>query len=108
MSLFAEYLREREGKEIVESDRGFATFQVLNNECYIEDIYVVPEYRQTGEAAKMANQIAEQAKTRGCVRLLGSVVPTARGSTTSLKVLLAYGFRLLRSDNNFIVLSKDL
>lgn len=107
-SLYSSYIYEREGKEIVESEKGFATYNYINNGCYIQDIYVKPEFRKEGIASKMADQIAEIAKSKGYKKLFGSVCPSANGSTESLKVLLAYGFKLSESSNNFIILEKDL
>lgn len=106
MSLFAEYIKERTDKDILENDKGFATYYFINDSCYIEDIYVKPEFRQSGEASNLANEIVKIAKDKQCNRLIGSVVPSAKGSTSSLKVLLAYGFQLDSSLNDFIVMSK--
>lgn len=108
MSMFYNYTKERAVKDIVENDMGFATFVFNGAECYIEDIYVVPEHRCKGAASKLADIIASVAKDRGCKYLTGSVVPSAKGSTESLKVLLAYGFKLLKSEPNIIYFVKEL
>lgn len=108
MSLYAQYIKEREGKHILENEHGYATYMISGQECYIEDIYVVPEMRKSGVGAALADAITVEAKERGCKWLLGSVIPVANGSTTSLKVLLAYGFRLLKSEQNLIVMVKEI
>ena len=109
MSLYGSYIKEREDKEIIEDSRGFATYQFLDyDRCYIESIYVQPDFRNTNLASEMADKIAIIAKERGCTKLVGSVSPTANGATASLKVLLAYGFQLESSSNNLIVFVKDL
>lgn len=109
MSTFGDYIKERQGKEIIEDDRGFATFQFLDDaRCYIEDIYVRPDFRKRGVAKDMADKVAERAKSVGCKTLWGSVVPTAKGSTDSIKVLLAYGMSLDSSAVNLILFKKDL
>jgi len=107
-SLFSQYIQQREGKSIIETDIGFATYSFTNDSVYIEDIFVVEEHRDSGEASKMADAIVAEAKERGCKKLYGSVSPSARGSTSSLKVLLAYGFKLESASNNFIVFSKGI
>lgn len=108
MSLFRDYILERGGKEIIESEKGFATYYYINDGCYIEEIFVKPEFRKSGEASKLANEISEIAKSKGCSNLYGTVCPSANGSTNSLKVLLAYGFKLDSSINNLIVMKKEL
>jgi GNAT superfamily N-acetyltransferase len=75
---------------------------------YLEDIYILPEYRKNSIASTIANEIASLAKAKGCTRMLGSVIPTANNSTDSLKVLMAYGMKLDSCTNNFILLSKGI
>ena len=108
MSLYGEYIKEREGKGIVESEVGFATY-IFNtdNSCYIVDIYVKPEHRRTRAAYSLGEQIAFIAKERGCNKLYGSVVPSLKNSTESLKFLIACGFKLDKCQNDFIVVSRE-
>lgn len=108
MKMFADYIKERENKECLYSAKGFATFLFEKETCYIENIYVKPEFRKEGEASRLADEIADIAAKKGCKLLMGSVSPLANGSTDSLKVLLAYGFKLVSSTNNFIILSKEI
>lgn len=107
-SLYAQYIKEREGKRIIESDNGFATYQIHGDECYIEDIYVVPRHRRGKVASQLADSVVEDAKKQGCKILTGSVVPSTRGSTTSLKVLLGYGFSLWKCEHDFILFRKEI
>jgi ribosomal protein S18 acetylase RimI-like enzyme len=109
MSTYGNYIKEREGKEIIEDSLGFATYQFLDdNRCYIENIYVIPDHRNSNVASSYADKITEIAKERGCTKLIGSVCPTTSGATASLKVLLAYGFSLDSCLNNIIIFSKDI
>jgi len=107
-SHYGNYIRERLGKDIIEDEYGFATFYFIGDGCYIEDIYVDADHRKGGHASKYADQIAAKAKELGYTKLYGTVVPTAKGSTESLKVLLAYGFRVDSAANNVIALVKVL
>lgn len=109
MSLFKEYLEERTNKEVLETDTGFAVFSFPNPQTiYIEDIYTQKDKRCTYHATILANKIVNIAKERGCTEMWGSVVPTANNSTISLKVLLAYGFKLKSSTDNFILMTKEI
>lgn len=115
MSLYSEYILEREGKRTVENEKGFATytFDVRSQtddipRCYIETIYIKPEFRNSGAAKELADRIVIEACRVGCKFLLGSVSPSTKNSTDSLKVLLAYGFKLDSSDKNFILFSKEI
>lgn len=108
MSLYGDYIKEREDKEIIEDQYGFATFVFLPEHCYIVDIYVKPEFRKQNIASKYADQITVMARERGYSKLLGSVAMKAHGVTTSLRVLLAYGFKLQESNADMIYLVKEI
>ncbi len=110
MSMYAEYLTERTNDQILENEYGFATYRFLENckTVYIVDIYVVPEMREKGIAADMANQIEKIAKEKGCTDMIGTVLPSAKGSNTSLAVLLSYGMKLHSAAQDAIILRKDI
>lgn len=109
MSLYANYIRERTNDEIIETDTGFATYRFLNEkQVYLVDIFILPEHRKLGDASAISDSICRLAKERGCTELLGSVVPSTKGSTESLKVLLAYGMRLDSAANDLIIFKKDI
>jgi GNAT superfamily N-acetyltransferase len=110
MSLYAEYLRERTRDEIFETPEGFATYRYVNDgkSVYIIDLYTTPEVRKLGVASAIADCIAEKAKAKGCLEMLGTVVPSTRNSTISMKVLLAYGMELQSADRDLIIFRKEI
>lgn len=109
MSLYADYIKERLGDEIYECEDGFATYRFLNDrQVYLVDIYVTPEKRRLGFAGSIADVVAVKAKEKGCVEMIGTVVPSAKTSTSSLRALLGYGMVLQSSSNDLIVLKKDI
>lgn len=108
MSLYGEYIKERLNREIIENDKGFATYYFLNDSCYIENIFIKKEFRHSGEASSLADQISQIAKEKKCNQLIGTVMPSANNSTDSLETLLAYGFKLSNSIQDFIVMVKEL
>ena len=65
MSNFGAYILEREGKYILEDERGFATYTYLQDCVYIEDIYVRPEFRKQGVGSQWADAICIEAKENG-------------------------------------------
>lgn len=107
MSLYADYVWEREGFETIEDEYGFATFKVDGEGCYIRDIFVSKTMRCTAHASGYADQIAGKARERGCTYLTGSVFADCDG-TASLKVLLAYGFKLSHALDDMIYFRKEL
>lgn len=110
MSLYAKYLTERTNDRILEINHGFATYRILPEQkaVYIVDIFVDSDFRKAGTASQMADEIAKIAKKEGCTKMLGSVVPSTKNSTASLKVLLAYGMTLQWSTQDFVVFEKEI
>lgn len=110
MSLYADYLKERTDDKIIETENGFCTYRYINDgkSVYIIDIYTIPELRQTNYASSLANEVVMEAKANGCTELLGTVVPSTKNSTVSLKVLMGYGMTLYSANQNLIVFRKEI
>jgi GNAT superfamily N-acetyltransferase len=108
MSLYGDYIKERLNREIFETSLGFATYEITGEECYIVDVFIKEEARKTGHGSWIADKIKEIAKERGCKYLTGSVVPSSNGSTESTKALLAYGFKIHSSKDDFIIFTKEI
>ncbi len=110
MSLYADYLAERTTDRIIENESGFVTYRYINDgqTVYIVDIYTVKDARQKGVGTFLAEIVADEARENGCKEMIGTVVPSTKGSTTSLMVLIAYGFKLKSAGNDFIIFTKEL
>ncbi len=107
-SLYAQYIAERQGKYIIENDKGFATYFFVASGIYAEDVYIRPEFRRTKAASQFGDQIAQIGRTKGFNKMYGSVKPSTNGATDSLKFLLSYGFKLLESASDAIILVKEI
>lgn len=109
MSLYSSYLRERSNDLIMEKNHAFATYRYLDEiTVYIIDIYTDPEFREGRVATAIADEIVLEAKARGCTKLIGTVIPSMKNSTTSLKVLLGYGMTLKCTSPDLIVFEKEI
>lgn len=109
MNDYVAYLKEREGLEVLsEPGLGFVTYKIQDGECYLQDIYVVPEKRKSGMGSVLANVVADRAKRAGCEWLVGSVSPSAAGSHDSLLILLAYGMTLKKAEKDMVYFAKRI
>lgn len=108
MNQLAAYLKERQGVDSIIRDEGFATYKINGEECYLQDIFVYPDYRKKGIAAEMADDIARIAISRGCKYMTGSVDTTAKGAHESVLVLFAYGFKIHSAVQYGIFFRKEL
>ena len=106
--MYVEYLKEREGAEVLELPEGFAVIKQLPDCLYLQDIYVKPEFRKTGIGRSMLEVVEQSAKNLGYSKVLGSCSPLASGSTGSLKAMLACGFELSSCEKDLIFLVKKV
>lgn len=109
MSLYANYIKERQGDETVEVDEGFATYRFPDAETvYLVDLYVLPDYRAKGLARLMGDRVAAIARKRGCKYMIGSVSLAARGAGSGMRVLLAYGMEPVSCGDGAVFFRKEI
>lgn len=110
MSFYADYLKEKTVDSIIETDYGFATYRYINEgrSVYIIDLYIVPEERKNGRASALAEMICKEAKAKGCIDLMGSVIPSNKGSSASVDVLRSFGMDLQSASQDFIAFRKAI
>lgn len=106
--MYFDYIKEREGISSIVTDNGFITYEIQNDLCSINDLYIKPEFRQTKEALGLALAVEDVAKKAGCKKLIGFIYPELKGATRSIKVQIDFGFKLLTIDGERIVLQKEL
>lgn len=110
MSLWAEYIKERNGMGSIETEFGFMTFGFPSKEeCFIEDCYIVPAHREKGHGKVLLKKIEEIAKQNGCKYLTSFVIPSVN-STASVSMLaqLRTGFKIWGIYQNKIAMRKEL
>lgn len=109
MKLFKSYLEEKmPNRRVIFNEHGFIIYNLVKTECYIEELYVVPEFRQQKIATKLADEVAAIAKEAGCYYLSAQVPVENLDSAQSLRVQLAYGFKLHSANDNVIILTKEI
>ena len=109
MEWYRDFCLEFNDDQVLWDENGWVQFRYLNEkQAYIVNIWIKPECRLTGGASALADGVVEHAKAQGCTELVGTVVPSAKSSTASLKVLLGYGMRLDSSANDLIMFKKEI
>ncbi len=108
MTLFAQYVENRNAGHVLEWAQGFIWYEIQGTECYAKEVYVAPEARNTGLVRDMEAELIGIAREAGCTTVSGSVIPSNPTSTESLKFMLAMGYRLRSASANFISFVKEL
>lgn len=103
LDLFAEYVLEREGGILLKHTHGFAIYKDYSPQLgYLQDVYVVPDFRQTGIGQELLQQAIDIAKKSNKIALLTSTDTAANGATESAIAILKSGFKILKLDNTVI------
>ena len=109
-SLYSQYILEREGKEIIEDEEGFATYCDCEDGpgIYIADVFVTKNARKKNKAHSYFNQIEEIARGKDKTFLRTTVESALPGWEISLKALLCNNFNIKRRDGTFIYLEREI
>jgi hypothetical protein len=108
VSLYAKYIKEREDFEIIEDEKGFVTFFFNESSVFVRDLYIAEEHRGFEVLLDLSNRLETLVQERGFKLLIGQVVPSMKGATRSMKALLKLGYEIHSSDNEKIVMVKEL
>lgn len=109
MDMGLEFLKEQTGSEFFVNEKGFVEYCFPNDqECYIPNIYVKPEFRREGAAKCLADKVAVIARGLGIKSLIGSVTLSARNVDRSIDVLRGYGMSLHSASPSMLIFKKEL
>lgn len=105
--MYREFFEEL-GTKVIETEYGWANYLYTGESCYVENVYIKPEFRKKGMASAIVDTIAKMAKENGCSNLLTTTNTKKDGVERSIQVILSYGFKYLRSDEGSIWYYKEL
>jgi GNAT superfamily N-acetyltransferase len=109
-SLYAQYVKEREGLDLLEKEEAFLTYTINADQGYIfiQDLYVIPEKRRSQVASQLADEVVSIAVQQGCSILYGQVDTRANQWERSAKVLEGYGMSAFKTENSMIYFKKNI
>lgn len=90
-SLYAQYVKEREGLDTYETSDGFVIYKIHNNWVFIQDIFVKRESRRGRIASQIADTVVNKALEMGAKSLISHVDIKANNWQDSKKFIEAYG-----------------
>lgn len=104
MQKYANYLKEREGMDLIESNEGFVVYTVYNdiNTLYIAEIFVEKEYRGSLAAYRLYQKCIKAAKENYCDRILGTVDISTVGYELSERLMKRLKFEFQKKQGNLI------
>lgn len=107
-TLYAKYIYEREGAQIIENENGFITYKIINGECVVLDICVEKQSRGQGVFKKLFVELYSSAVKSGCEYITAKVYIKDPNHHTTLIAAFSVGGRLVGGNSEFVVLALKL
>lgn len=108
MSLYAQFVREMAGGEVIETDAGFISYLIEGEVCRFQELFVKADARGTGLHKSLWNAMIATCKQRDVKRVVWVVDTKQLNPTPRLIMYLRWGARVKDAQNNCIVLEYDL
>jgi predicted GNAT family acetyltransferase len=105
-TLYFEYVKEREGSEVVYNDDGFMIYKISGTVVLIAEAYT--RSRGKGVAQKLLAEVIENAKEKGCTHAECHIWMKTKNPTVSLRAALGSGFILYDVMQDLVILRKEL
>ena len=109
VSNYRKYVEEQlPNRFVYENEYGFLTYNINEEVCQLEEIYIKPEYRRQGKASEFYERMEELAIEKNCNTLLGSIIIGTNNAEGSMKCLFKNGFTLSHTKDIVIFLTKKI
>jgi len=108
MSLYAEYIRERESLEIIEHEDGFVTYKIVGKECFLADMYVRPHQRGNSLFKRLIYELCKIARANKCDHISTNIHTLDVNCSRAIKAALKVDFSIINANNGTILLVKKL
>lgn len=107
-TLYAKLIAERANGKVIEDEFGFLTYRCDGSECFLIDIYVVPEKRSSGHGRSLIDRLVEAAKDSGAFIISSNVYLSDPGATNTLLAAIMVGFRVASANAGVLFLTKEV
>lgn len=109
-SNYALYVKEREGKDTIENDKGFITYLELEKSktLYISDLFIKKEYRSHSEARNLFDKVVNMAKDKGYISIMANIDLNTKTWEFSKMIMEEDGFKISGMKDNLIFFIKEI
>ena len=105
-TLYADYIKARQGLELLETNSCFLTYKIDGEECFIANAYTKPSARGNREMGGLISRLEVLVKEQGA-KYTTAIIDLADGQASkTLLASLKAGFSLLRNNGNTIIIIK--
>jgi predicted GNAT family acetyltransferase len=105
-TLYYQYIREREGSDVIECPDGFLIYCENEKSLFIKDTFVKPEARKSGAARYLVTALEDVAKEKQKEWIFAHVQMNDPGRHDTLIAAFRIGFELVDANGAFLVIAK--
>jgi hypothetical protein len=104
-NLYKQYLKEEENRDTIETEFGFITYSIYGEECYIAEVYVLPEFRCRQNSLTLKEIVKVEALEAGCRFLTANVFleDDIEKYTRKVRLMIDSGFLIKRVQEKNII-----
>ena len=107
--MYAAYVQERQGHEVIYDSKGFIEFRVDGESCVLVNMFIGLPYRKNSGARRVWVRFIKEMRARGCKRIWTQVDLRTATAKASLKSVINAGFVVESENGNGLVfLMKNL
>lgn len=107
-TLYAKYISQRSGHEILENEHGFVIYKINGEECFIVDMFVDINSRKKYYGSEFINELVEIAKSKKCKVITANVHLWDANYQVTLVSSFKNGFNIVRASNDILLISRNL
>jgi hypothetical protein len=110
MSLYSLYIEEREGKKIIENEKGFITYLEMDKSksIFVCDFFIKKEFRGTEAFREFSGEVEKVAKEKGYNYAIATIDASTKNWQRSKTLLENYGFKPTGKDDLIVYFIKEL
>ncbi len=108
MKYYAQFIKDREGLDLLEFPEGFLTFKIDGDECFVANLFIHPDFRGTQALFRFYEKLEKIALEKNAKFISANIHINDHGFNRSLKAALKLGFSLVQAQNNSVIVFKKL
>jgi hypothetical protein len=101
MELYAAYIKEREGKEVLFDDNAFIVYKIYGKEISLIDIFISKEKRNTFALKTVFKKLLKVIKDNDIETAYGYTDPNTIGWEKSERMMINYGFKKMECEGDY-------
>ena len=105
-TLYAKYIKNRQGLEILEGSHGFLTYKTDKDECFLADIFVEENMEGKIEAKHLFARLEEIARNKSCSHISANIHVSDKRASKTLQTALRYGFEVFGAEAGVLLIIK--